>query len=73
MGQEFQKTIITVEVSSLKFVKNESLTHTVNFGTDSAFPKGLGSTFSEGLVQVRVRFIKYAFLFNVFYVFKICY
>ena len=36
------------EISTLKFVQNESLTHTVNFGIGSAFSKGLGSAFSEG-------------------------
>ena len=30
-------------------MRNESLTHTVNFGIGSAFSKALGSTFSEGL------------------------
>ena len=44
---EFQKTIIIFEISTLKLVKNESLTHTVNFGIGSAFSKGLGSAFSE--------------------------
>ena len=39
-GLEFQKTI--------KFVKNESLTHTLNFGIASAFSKAPGSDFSEG-------------------------
>ena len=28
------------EISTLKFIKNESLTHTVNFGIGSAFSKG---------------------------------
>ena len=37
-----------IEISTLKFVKNESLTHTVNFCIGSAFSKGQGSTFSEG-------------------------
>ena len=36
------------EISTLKLIKNESLTHTVNLGIGSAFSKGLGSAFSEG-------------------------
>ena len=32
----------------LKLIKNESLSHTVNFDIGSAFSKGSGSTFSEG-------------------------
>ena len=32
----------------MKFVKNGSLTHTVNFGIGSTFSKGPGSVFSEG-------------------------
>ena len=41
-GREFRKTIIIFEISTLEFVKNESLTHTVNFTIGSAFSKGLG-------------------------------
>ena len=52
-GREFQKTIIIFEISTLEFVKNESLTHTVNFTIGSAFSKGQGLR--------RIRFIKYAF------------
>ena len=47
-GLEFQKTIIIFEISTLEFVKNESLTHTMNFGIGSAFSKGPMSAFSEG-------------------------
>ena len=47
-GIEFQKSIVIFEISTLEFVKNESFTHTMNFGIGSAFSKGLGSTFSEG-------------------------
>ena len=36
-GLEFQKTIVMFEISTLKFVKNESLTHTMNFGVASTF------------------------------------
>ena len=32
---------------TLKFVKNESLTHAMNFGEEPAFPKGPGSLFTE--------------------------
>ena len=38
-GIEFRKTIIIFEISTLEFVKNESLTHTVN---RIGFSKGLG-------------------------------
>ena len=47
-GLEFQRTIIIFEISTLEFVKNESLTHTMNFGIGSAFSKGPMSAFSEG-------------------------
>ena len=40
--------MVIFEISILKFDKNESLTHLVNFGTGSAFSKGSGSAFSEG-------------------------
>ena len=40
------------EITTLKFVKNESLTQTVNFG--------IGSAFLKVWVRVRVCFIKYA-------------
>ena len=36
-GLEFENNIAIFEISTLKFVKNESLTHTVNFGRGSAF------------------------------------
>ena len=57
-GLEFQKTIVLFEISTLKFVISESLTHTVNFGIGSAFSKCPGPLFLK--VRVRVRFIKYA-------------
>ena len=47
-GVEFLKGIVIFEISTLKFVKAESLTHTVNFGIGSAFSEGPGSAFSEG-------------------------
>ena len=47
-GLEFSKTIVIFEIRTLKFDKNESLTHTVNFGIGSVFSKGSGSAFSEG-------------------------
>ena len=34
-GLELLKTIVIFEISTLKFAKNESLTHTVNFGMGS--------------------------------------
>ena len=42
-GLEFYKTIVIIEISTLKFVEIESLTHTANFGVGSAFSKGAGS------------------------------
>ena len=48
-GQSFKNTIAIFEVCTLKFVKNESLTHTVNFGIKSTFSNGPGFAFSEGL------------------------
>ena len=35
------------EISTLEFLKNEILTHTVNFNIGSAFSKDPGCTFSE--------------------------
>ena len=63
-GIEFQKTIVIFEISILKFVKNESLTHTVNFGIESAFFKGPGPLFLKVPFRVWVRFIKLASLTN---------
>ena len=37
---EFEKAIDIFEISNLKFLKNESLTHAVNFGVKSSFSKG---------------------------------
>ena len=48
-GLEFENNIVIFEISTLKFVISESLSHTVNFSIGSAFSEGLGSTFSEGL------------------------
>ena len=47
-GLEFQNSIVIFEISTLEFVKNESLTHTMNFGIGSVFSKGPESAFSEG-------------------------
>ena len=44
------KAIVIFEITTLKFVISESLTHIVNFGVGFAFSKRLGSTFSEGSV-----------------------
>ena len=41
------KTIVIFEIGTLKFVKNKSLTHTVNFGIRSAFSKGRGLVYSD--------------------------
>ena len=43
-------------------IKNDFLTNTVNFGIESAYSKGTGSTFSKIQVRVGVRFAKYATL-----------
>ena len=48
LGLESEKTIGIFEISTLKCVTSESLTHTVNFGVGPAFSKGPGSAFSEG-------------------------
>ena len=45
---ELKKTLVIFEISTFEFLKNESLTHKVNFGIGSAFSKGSGSGFSEG-------------------------
>ena len=47
-GLEFHKSIVIFEISTLEFVKNESLIYTVNFGIGSGFSKDSGSAFSEG-------------------------
>ena len=39
-GLEFENNIVIFEISTLKFVKNESSTHTVNFGIGPAFSEG---------------------------------
>ena len=63
-GLEFQKTILIFEISTPKFAKNKSLTHTINFGIDSAYLKVRCPPFRKVQVRVRVRFIKYARLYN---------
>ena len=59
---EFQKTIVIFEISTLKFVKYESLTDTVNFGIGPAFLKVWSMLFLKVRVRVWVRVysIKYA-------------
>ena len=42
---EFENNVVMFEISTLEFVISESLTHTVSFGTGSAFSRGLGSAF----------------------------
>ena len=60
-GLEISKTTLIFEISSLKFVKNESLTPTVKFGIGSAFSKDPGFAFSEGLGPGNMAyFVKYA-------------
>ena len=48
-GLEFEKAIVISEISTLKFLKKESLTHTVNFSIGKVFSKGPVSGSSEGL------------------------
>ena len=48
LDHNFKITIVIFEISTLKFIKNESLSHTVNFGMGFGFSTSLGSTFSEG-------------------------
>ena len=48
LGLEFVKGIVISEMSALEFLKNESLTHTVNFGIGFSFSKGPWSRFHEG-------------------------
>ena len=45
---EIEKAIVISEISNLEFLKNEFLTHTVNFDIGFAFSKDLGSGFYEG-------------------------
>ena len=40
--------MVIFEISTLEFVKNEFLIHTMNFGIGSVFCKGPRSDFSEG-------------------------
>ena len=47
LGQNFKKGIVIFEISTLKLVLRESLTHTVNFGMGSAFSEGPGSAFCK--------------------------
>ena len=46
-GLEYEKAIVISEISTLKFLKNESFPYIVNVGIGSAFSKGLGSGFSR--------------------------
>ena len=41
-GMEFEKTIVIIEVSTLKLVQNNFLTNAVSFAIGSDFSKGLG-------------------------------
>ena len=50
LGQNFKKLLSYLKSTpwNLKIVKNEFLTHIVNFRIGSAFTEGPGSTFSQG-------------------------
>ena len=65
LGVEFLKNIVIFEISTLEFVKHESLTHTMNFGIGSAFSIVLGPAFLK--VRVRVGFIRYATIYLSFF------
>ena len=39
---EFENNVVTFEISTLEFVKNEFLTHTMNFRIGPAFSQGPG-------------------------------
>ena len=45
----FENNIAIYEVSTLEFLKNEFLNHSVNFGVGFAFSKSRAPAFSEGL------------------------
>ena len=49
IGLEFEQAIAICGISTLEFLKNESLSHIVTFGIESVFSKGPGSSFPEGL------------------------
>ena len=53
--QEFQKTIVIFEISTLEVVNNESLTYTMNFDIRSAFSKVPESGFLESLGPASLR------------------
>ena len=46
-GLQFEKAVVISEISTFKFLKDESFTHTVNFDIGSDFSKGPASSFSE--------------------------
>ena len=46
-GIKFENYIVIFEVSTVEFVKYESLSHTANFGVGSVFSKDSGSVFSK--------------------------
>ena len=58
LGCSWAENIVIFEISTLKFVKNYSLSHAVNFGIGSSFSIGPGSAFSED--PGPGHFIKYA-------------
>ena len=46
---ELKKTIVIFEISTLEFVKNVSLTHTVTFNIGFVLSESPGSAFSKNL------------------------
>ena len=46
-GLQFEKAVVISEISTFKFLKDESFTHTVDFDIGLAFSKGPASSFSE--------------------------
>ena len=57
--QQFWTTIL-IAIFEIKFVKNEFLTHAINFGMGPLFLNVLGLPFLKVRVLVLVRFVKYA-------------
>lgn len=47
-GLGFEEPIALFEINHLQFIKNEFVTNTVNFDTETGFSKGTGSTFFAG-------------------------
>ena len=62
LGLEFRKSIVMFEISTLKRLQNEVLTHTVNFCIESPYVKVQTRIFLKVQVRAKVRVIKYVVL-----------